>query len=121
MKLVAAAVGLAIAVGVVLYLYETTSAPVPSSAVQVAPAADEARVAQLTQQVQALQRSLTAMQSQLASQQHAGSPERAKGTSEATSPALDVEAQRAMEAERRRQYMTGIAAGFNNERVDPVW
>jgi hypothetical protein len=121
MKLVATAIGLAIAAAVVVRLHEAGTAPAPQSTTQSAPSADDVRVAQLTQQVEALQRSLSAVQSQLASQPRANTAAGARPASDSQSSELDVEAQRALDAERRRQYMAGVAANFNNERVDPAW
>jgi hypothetical protein len=121
MKLVATAIGLVIAAAVVVRLHEARTAPPAQSTTQSAPATGDARVAQLTQQVEALQRSLSAVQSQLASQPRANTAEAARPAKDSPSPELDVEAQRALDAERRREYMAGVAANFNNERVDPAW
>ena len=122
MKLIGTAIGaLVLAVGVGVYLHESASAPEAPAAASSSPSADDARVAQLTEQVAALQQSLSVMESKLASQQRAGTSERAVPAAASPMTEQDVQAQRASEAERRREYMAGVAASFNNERVDSAW
>jgi hypothetical protein len=84
-------------------------------------AGNDPRVAQLSRQVEELQRSLGAMQAQLAAQKNTPAAQPAKPTENSPATELDVEAQRAQEAEQRRQYMAEVAAAFNNEKVDAPW
>ena len=122
MKIPGVALGaLVVAAGVSLYFHESESTPTAPTIMQSASPAGDARVAQLTRQVEALQRSLSAVQSQLASQKQTSAPDRAAAAKDSPPPELDVAAQRAQELERRRLYMAGVAAGFNNEKIDPAW
>jgi len=125
MKILGVAVGaLAIAAGVSLYFNasgRSGSTPTAPTIMQSASPAGDARVTQLTQQVEALQRSLSALQSQLASRKQASVADRAAAGKDSQPPELDVAAQRAQELERRRLYMAGVAASFNNEKIDPAW
>jgi hypothetical protein len=51
----------------------------------------------------------------------AGDSQPAPAASPASKVESDVRAQRAQDAERRRQYMAGIASSFVNEKVDFDW
>jgi len=103
MKIPGVALGaLVVAAGVSLYFHESGSTPTAPTIMQSASPAGDARVAQLTRQVEALQRSLSAVQSQLASQKQTSAPDRAAAAKDSPPPELDVAAQRAQELERRR-------------------
>jgi hypothetical protein len=120
MKIPGVALAVVVAAGVGLYFHASGSTPTAPTIVQSASPASDARVAQLTTQVEALQRSLSALQSQLARKQ-ASAPDRAVAAKDSQPPELDVAAQRDQELERRRLYMAGVAAGFNDEKIDPAW
>jgi hypothetical protein len=122
MKILGVALGaLILAAGVGLYFHASGSTPTAPTIMHSASPAGDAPVAQLATQVEALQRSLSAVQSQLASQKQASAPDHAVAAKDSQPPELDVAAQRDQELERRRVYMAGVAAGFNNEKIDPAW
>ena len=126
MKLVVAAVGIA-GLSVALFAYLAThsaSAQLPSAAevVRVSSPIENVDAARLAQQVEELQRSLTAVRSQLASQQSQRPGQHAVSEADANPPEPEsVEVQRAADAERQRTYMAGVAQAFAGEKVDPKW
>ena len=98
--------------------------PLPTS--QSPLARDCLQCAALGAQISDLQRNLTDIKAQLASQrgqlatEHDRLGEPAKQL-QPDSRVDDVEAGRAVEAERRKEYLAGIAEGFGKERVDDIW
>jgi hypothetical protein len=79
--------------------------------------------ARLAARVDELQQSLTALKAQLVAQQNSHPVQRAAAAAgDAKPPDIpNVEAQRAADAERLREYMTGVHQAFANEKVDPAW
>jgi len=99
------------------------SRPLPA---QASGAGDCPQCARLAEQIDNLQRSLAAIQSQLASQQvpqvaRRGSEAGAANSSETYSELNEIEAIRAADAERNRVYMGGVAQSFNKEKTDSAW
>jgi hypothetical protein len=85
----------------------------------VAPAAVPIRAddnSRLSKQVEALQREVVALKSQVARPSDSGASSSAQPPTE-----LTTEAERAVEAERHRVYMVGVAQAFAAEQVDLKW
>jgi hypothetical protein len=124
MKLVAAAVVGAVFAGAVLFVVHSNQPSVVASPVakKGGTDADHAQLAQLTAQLHELQLSLTAVRSQLAARQDE-SPAGRSAAAEPAQPAQsrDVEAERAAEAEKHREYMATVAQAFASEKSDPAW
>jgi hypothetical protein len=118
----------AIAIALAIAVYASVAAlgrtsPADSTGPIVAPRANDGQSAQLVARLDELQRNVAALKAQLASQQTARSaPQPLPASGDASSPEpQSVEAQRAADAERLRDYMVGVAQSFANEKIDPVW
>jgi hypothetical protein len=121
-------VGIAvIAIAVAIAVYASTAAdrasPVAAAAPAIAPRAAGDKNADLAARVDQLQQSVAALAAQLAAQQKGRPPTPVTSASgEAKTPEPEsVEAQRAADAQRLREYMVGVEQAFANEKVDPAW
>jgi hypothetical protein len=131
MKRLAVPAILAALVASILFFVSARRVPAPvapalpgAPALPAAAARDCPECRRLAEQIDALRGGLTEVQAQLASQSGQSAP-RPPGAAapESKSPIdeQDVQAVRAADAERRREYMTGIEEGFAGERVDGKW
>jgi len=117
-----AVTAIAIAIAVYASIAPGRTSPVTSAPV-VTPRATDNQSAELAARIDELQQSVAALRAQLAAQKGARSPAQASSASGDAKPSEleSVEAQRAADAERLHDYMTGVAQAFANEKIDPAW
>jgi hypothetical protein len=125
MKTVRVVAVLAVVIAAGLYFHAQRSAgvsPSPVPALQAAPADTSAQAARLAQEIDGLQRRLMALKAEMNAQQRNLSAQKPMPVSDGNPlNAETVQAQRAADAERHREYMAGVAQAFSNERVDPMF
>ena len=119
MKLTSAAIALIAIASAIFWYFNSQTGPAASqgAAHAACPQCD-----QLSEQINSLQRNLQALKSQLQAKQ--GEPAAAAKVPPPGTPGADpaaVEAVRAADDARNREYMVGVAQSFANERVDANW
>src|SRR5690349_8444047 len=112
------------AIALAIFSYTTpqqTASATPTAPVERAPSSDDQN-AKLAARVDELQQSLAALKAQLVAQQNSRLAQRAVVGGDAKAPEIEsVEAQRAADAERLKEYMDGVHHSFANEKVDAAW
>ena len=109
------AVAMATVIAVVYFDHDRSIASMPVAAAPASAVASPAAAdSRLAIQVAALQEEVAALK---ARQSQVGAPSAAQAPTQTES----VEAERALEAERHRSYMEGVAQSFAGERIDFGW
>jgi hypothetical protein len=122
------AVALVVLAGAIYFSADFNSSSRPATtpgASAAAAGSDRAQLMQLTAQMGELQRSLLALQAQMAARDKAAAPRTGPaGDAKAPGSGVDpseVAATRAADDERLRDYVAGITQAFNSEPIDAAW